>query len=173
MDYSSVDAKNEKQWIQSKQVGRTGCLAFWDTKSSLLVLFAGQNVGIHETSKQRLMMNDVLLYDTQAMQIADQLFFPQSLVRQRIYPVGFKIEDTIYSIGGVNNIEVLSEFIEINIKSKQAQRCVVDKGLSLLKKQYCSAITGVFYQARLRGDGQFTVANLTSDINWGAASELI
>lgn len=98
-------------------------------------------------------MNDVLLYDTHNMQIADQLFFPQSAVRQRIYPVGFKIEDSIYSIGGVNNIEVLSEFIEINIKTKLTQRCVVDKGLSLLKKVYCSALTAVFYKARLRGDG--------------------
>ena len=58
------------------------------------------------------------------------------------------IDENIYSIGGMSRLGVMNEFISINIRDKSYEHCEVKDGGNLVRPVECSAITGVFYNAR-------------------------
>ena len=102
-----------------KHLGRMGHLAFWDNQAGHLILFGGQKSGdqFESNSNQRLLLNDLIIFDVQRMVLVDQVVFSDATVGRRIYHCGFKIDDSVFSIGGQGpNGKIYDEFMEINLK---------------------------------------------------------
>lgn len=99
-----------------------GHIAFWDNQAGYLILFGGQKSGDAFESKtnQRLLLNDLVIFDVQRMELVDQIVFSDATVGRRIYHCGFKIDDSIFSIGGQGpHGKIYDEFIEINVPSRK------------------------------------------------------
>jgi hypothetical protein len=63
-----------------------------------------------------VLLNDVLVYDLAKMRVVDQTEFSEATLGRRIYHSGFKIDDTIFSIGGQGKDgKIYDQFVEINI----------------------------------------------------------
>ena len=170
------DHKSEKSVAQSLNLGRMGHLAFWDHQRSNLILFGGQRAADHSqpNSTHRPLQNDVLIYDITRMRIADQIVFSEATIGRRMYHAGFKIDDSIFSIGGQGrNGKIYDEFIEINIRTRRQADALVSKGRSLIGEIYSTAITPVFYRSKMSSDGSLNLASIAGEINWGDALELI
>ena len=70
-------------------------------------------------------MNDVILFDIEKMKVHDQLLFSEASLVRRMYHCGFKIDNSIFSIGGFsNNGKLLDEFVEINLMSRKQSEAV-------------------------------------------------
>ena len=91
-----------------------------------------------------------------------------------MYHAGFKIDDSIFFLGGQgNNGKIFNEFMEIDIKQRRPYDAKVYKGRELIGKIFQTAITPVFYQCKMGYDGSLNLANISGEINWGEALELI
>ena len=56
----------------------------------------------------------MIIYDVNQSRIVDNIHFSEGIVPRRMYHAGFKIENSLFSIGGQSvNGKVLNEFIEI------------------------------------------------------------
>ena len=120
------------------------------------------------------MLNDLLIYDLFSNKIVDHIHFSEGIVPRRMYHAGFKIDDCIYSIGGQSvGGKVLNEFIEINFAQRKQKPATVEKGRNLIHAIYSHAIAPVFYQSKIEHDGTLVLSNISGDINWGEAQELI
>ena len=105
--------------VQSLNLGRHGHLAFWDTQFQSVMLFGGQRAGDnYGGNKASILLNDVLIYDTRAMNQIDQIVFSEATLESRMYHCGFKIDQSIYSIGGKSMHGVLNSFVEIKYLQK-------------------------------------------------------
>lgn len=81
-----------------------GHLCFYDSKIDKVLLFGGQRSGDkYKQTNQRLMMNDICIYNFKQGVIQEQILFSESSVPSRIYACGFKIDQRIYVIGGMGN----------------------------------------------------------------------
>lgn len=47
-----------------------------------------------------MLLNDILVYDVARMRVVDQTEFSEATLGRRMYHSGFKIDDSIFSIGG-------------------------------------------------------------------------
>ena len=89
-----------------------GHLTFFDSKTKNIVLFGGQRSGDNfKSSNQRLLQNDVVIFDYKNNHIVEHITFSEGHVQGRMYHVGFKIGSSIYSIGGMANSGALIEGI--------------------------------------------------------------
>ena len=53
------------------------------------------------------------------MRIVDQILFSEASIGRRMYHCGFKIDNSVFSIGGQGKSgKIFDEFIEINIKTR-------------------------------------------------------
>jgi hypothetical protein len=60
------------------------------------------------------------MFDVNNLKCIDQTVFSDVDLEKRVYHQGFLIDDSLYSLGGVNRDgKVLNEFITINIKTKK------------------------------------------------------
>ena len=115
-----------------------------------------------------------MIYDINRMRIADQIVFSEATIGRRMYHSGFKIDDSIFSIGGQGKEgKIFDEFIEINIRTRRQTDALVIKGRSLIGEIYSAAITAVFYRSKMSADGSLNLASIAGEINWGEALELI
>lgn len=65
---------------------------------------------------------------------------------------------------------------EIDYKKKKSREVLFEKGKSYLEAVHSAAISPVFYKQKLNaavGVGDLKLAEITQDINWGEATELI
>ena len=141
-----------------------------------MILFGGQKAGDHldAYSTERSLQNDVLVYDISQMRLIDQIVFSEATVGRRIYHAGFKIDDSIFSIGGQGgNGKVFDEFLEINVRARRPWEALVPKGRALLRQIHSAAIAPVFYRSKMGSDGSLNLASIAGEINWGEAVELI
>jgi hypothetical protein len=61
------------------------------------------------------------MFDVHNLKCVDVTVFSDVDVQKRVYHQGFLIDDSIYSIGGINRDgQVLNEFININIQTKKS-----------------------------------------------------
>lgn len=105
-------------------LARMGHLAFWDYSDDKLILFAGQQLGahVHGRAATKQLLNDVVIYDVETMRMSDQIVFSDVDLCKRIYHAGFKINDSIFSIGGIRNDgTVLDEFMEVDIRTRKTK----------------------------------------------------
>ena len=120
------------------------------------------------------MLNDLVVFDLKRMQMVDHMMFSEAALGRRMYHTGFKIDDSVFSIGGQGKDgAIFNSFLEIKIRERQPSEARVDRGRHLLDKIYLSAITPVFYQSKMGQDGSLSLSNLAGEIDWGAAIELI
>ena len=95
-----------------------GHLAFWDHTRSHLIMFGGQKAsgGVGTNASQRVLLNDILVYDINRMKVIDQTEFSEATLGRRMYHSGFKIDDSIFSIGGQGKDgKIYDQFVEIDI----------------------------------------------------------
>ena len=61
--------------------------------------------------------------------------FNEGEVGRRMYHAGFKIDDSIFFVGGQgNNGKIFNEFMEINITSRKPYNAKVHRGRELIGK---------------------------------------
>jgi hypothetical protein len=86
-------------------------------------MFGGQKAsgGYGSNTGQRDLLNDILIYDISQMKVIDQTEFSEANLGRRMYHSGFKIDDSIFSIGGQGKDgKIYDQFVEIDIgKMKQ------------------------------------------------------
>lgn len=151
------DPKSDTQKMQASNIGRTGALAAWDHKGNCLVMFGGQNTGAHESARQRMMWNDVLLFDLKRMKVLEQHVFTELNVKKRHSHCGFLIDDNLFSIGGQSQHKVLDEFIELNIRKGVHSDAKIEKGAQHLEPVYSAAIAPVFYISKMSQNGSLSL----------------
>lgn len=153
-----------------------GALASWDHQRNRLILFGGQKSDdkFSVSKVERLIMNDVVMFDVQEMKVVDHLLFSESGLARRMYHCGFMLDDSLFSIGGLSTAgKTLDEFIEVNTLTRKFHPALVHEGRELLSRVSQAAITPVFYQSKMSDDGGLSLGSLAGDINWGEALELI
>lgn len=106
-------------------------------------------------------MNDVMMFDIHRKEAVTQYFFSELTVKKRTNHCGFKIDDSIFSIGGQGQLKVLDEFIEFNIRVGKPMEARVESGIKLIKPTYSSAITPVFYKSKMGADGNLSLKSLS------------
>lgn len=112
-----------------KHLGRMGHLAVWDNQAGYLILFGGQKSSdqFESNTNQRLLLNDLIIFDVERMELVDQMVFSDATVGRRVYHCGFKIDDSIFSIGGQGpNGKIYDEFIEIDVPSRKNDMALCD-----------------------------------------------
>ena len=108
------------------------------------------------------------------MQLVDQIVFSDATVGRRIYHCGFKIDDSIFSIGGQGpNGKIYDEFIEIDVNKRSMKEAICDVSKVPLPQISSAAMTPVFYTSKMGSDGALTLNQIAGEINWGEALELI
>lgn len=83
------------------------------------------------------------------------------------------IDKTVYSIGGLTKNGQISDFVSLDLIDKCHKEPKVKRGAQLLQPVDMSAITPVFYSARMSSRENLKIENLTASLNWGEAFELI
>jgi hypothetical protein len=86
------------------EIGRMGHLTFVDVYTGHIIIFGGQICAdIYQTKNQRCLSNDILIFDHESNRVVEQIVFNQSVVASRCYQCGFKINESIFVFGGMNN----------------------------------------------------------------------
>lgn len=81
-------------------------------------MFGGQMAPgeFERDTSQRILLNDVVVYDVLRMRLIDQTEFSEATLGRRMYHSGFKIDDFIFSIGGQGKEgKIYDQFVEIDI----------------------------------------------------------
>ena len=162
------------------RIGRMGHLAFADDNTGEIVIFGGSKAGTKYQSKtQRCLANDVVIYDYNTNKVTDVVAYSEASVQSRMYCSGFKIDSRIYSYGGLNKDgQLLSNFDELNYKTREHKEALVERGKDLLVKMHSAAFTGVFYKSKMTSQSNpgvhtFKLKNITGGLDWGETTNLI
>lgn len=124
---------------------------FWHAPSRKLILFGGQNNGTNQKGKLRTLLNDIVIFDTQKLELSDQIVFSDASVSRRAQHCGFMIDNTIYILGGIDKSgNVLHEFIDLDIYSRTSRTCLCQ---GEFPATYAAAVAPVFYQSKMGADG--------------------
>lgn len=142
-----------------------------------MILFGGQKSGdqFESNSNQRLLLNDLIIFDVQRMVLVDQVVFSDATVGRRIYHCGFKIDDSVFSIGGQGpGGKIYDEFLEISINIRgKTNLALCDTSKTTLPEISSAALAPVFYSSKMGTDGALSLNQVAGEINWGEALELI
>ena len=114
-----------------------GAVASWDHARNRLIIFGGQKSDdkFSVNKSERLVMNDIVIFDIVDMKCTDQILFSESTVKRRMYHCGFKLDDSLFSIGGLSTHgHTLDEFVEINIMTRKFTDAIVHEGRDLIPK---------------------------------------
>lgn len=87
-------------------------------------------------------------------------------IPKRSHHCGFKIDNSIFSIGGLGINGVLNDFIEINIVTRDQRQADVD---GAVPKVYGAAVAPVFYESKMEPGGILKMKNIQGEINWAEA----
>ena len=121
-DLIQADQSNEKSMTQTDLLGRMGHLAVWDHKSNNLIVFGGQKGsadGYGANNSQRTLLNDLVVFDIKRMQMVEHMVFSEATLERRMYHTGFKIDDSVFSIGGQGKDgAIFNSFLEIKIRQR-------------------------------------------------------
>lgn len=97
-----------------------GHLSLWDHQGGHLLVFGGQKgsgEGYGANASQRSLLNDLVVFDLKKMRMVDHMMFSEAALGRRMYHCGFKIDDSVFSIGGQGKDGIIyNSFLEIKIR---------------------------------------------------------